>query len=782
MDNVILTESTRPLRIASIVDDMDSLTSAISLNTHIWGGAGNVILPAPNNDRDARLLQSAIRDTEPDIVLSDTDSVPNNLVSFLNDYPAPLQELSADLVHGVVSNRHPIRLAGGRLQHVASVLDKIDLPDDQEIYCPPLECRDPTLQLYFGDPARQYRQLLADRFELHVLPASTDRLQLEGLYLSPFVTTPWKLTLQETDRRSQWTLSGDERTSLSTPRSDHAKSLHLFIDDGSLPLRIAFWNTRRVNLASNKHLIPAEDILSSIYYLIEDIYNEDIDEIIIFRDTDRRSAAGLVGRIAQFLDETDKQCPVAVYHGGFEYSIGRGHPSGTIERVYTLGVGDDGAVRFNPEPPVGHTKKKSIFGVDLEVKKNDGSKLSLPSTNRVATLLMNSRSRIERARAQQDGGGALWLRRSPPVRPIQDGVAAVTKVGDECVFYLHGSATIVQLLLDEDNIELESSPETRYAKGTLKRLGGLNSSFSFIRDGGILILKILSYYRDKDGGRELPEIWHRMADDFSVSKSKAEDTVKEYMPKLLEAGLVRRGANLRCKTCGLEAWYSVNSLEEFVNCKGCQEDFQLTDKFLRYSFTLNQLAVRFLEEGGRAVLEGAAALKMIEPSATIQFGGYLRRSGETNPFAEVDIFLISRNALAVIECKDYYNLTQDRIADIVEAAEHLVNTAKELNFTEALLVVTTEDSTELLLEELVEWRGDPSTDQVELTTIINRDVYLDGMDGPYSARKVQFVDEHIGRSESENRVGGLKSEIGIGSYRGVYNSQWMRERIQSVRE
>jgi hypothetical protein len=127
---------------------------------------------------------------------------------------------------------------------------------------------------------------------------------------------------------------------------------------------------------------------------------------------------------------------------------------------------------------------------------------------------------------------------------------------------------------------------------------------------------------------------------------------------------VRRGYPLSCPHCDLTNWYAIENLGEFIECEGCVQNFQLSLKQPEFAYKPNELAARFVEEGGQAVLMTAALLDRVAPSAFIKFGGDILRPGEKKPFAEVDLFWLTGDAFIIAECKSYNKIEQQDIERI----------------------------------------------------------------------------------------------------------------------
>lgn len=87
-----------------------------------------------------------------------------------------------------------------------------------------------------------------------------------------------------------------------------------------------------------------------------------------------------------------------------------------------------------------------------------------------------------------------------------------------------------------------------------------------------------------------------------MSQQEANDLLKQHLPLLLASRLVRRGYPLSCPHCDLTNWYAIENLGEFVECEGCVQNFQLSLEKLEFAYKPNELAARFVEEGGRRYL------------------------------------------------------------------------------------------------------------------------------------------------------------------------------------
>lgn len=152
---------------------------------------------------------------------------------------------------------------------------------------------------------------------------------------------------------------------------------------------------------------------------------------------------------------------------------------------------------------------------------------------------------------------------------------------------------------------------------------------------------------------------------------------------------MRRGCSLCCSRCELTDWYPIKDVGEFIECLGCAEFFQLSLKKPEFAYKPNELAARFVEEGGQAVLMTADILYQIVSSAFIKFGGDILHPGEQRPFAEVDLFWVTGDAFILAECKSYHKIKQEEITKIKDSLEKILEVASLINAQVVVLGVVT---------------------------------------------------------------------------------------------
>jgi hypothetical protein len=247
--------------------------------------------------------------------------------------------------------------------------------------------------------------------------------------------------------------------------------------------------------------------------------------------------------------------------------------------------------------------------------------------------------------------------------------------------------------LKNEGILYKPNDHTLYAKGFIKRFGGFDKTKYLINSGGSKIFITLDSDKAKQCGFKHSEIAGNLSKITSLNHKEACKIVDRHLPGLLEAGLIYRGYPLKCSNCGLKDWYKLEKISEFVECSGCAEHFQIpTLTSLEFAYKPNELASRFLNSGGQAILSTAVFLSYLASSGDIEFGGDLIRVGEKQSFAEIDLFIIVKNFLVLAECKSYREIDETKARQIITHLERVVDTAILVKARVVILGITTTSS------------------------------------------------------------------------------------------
>jgi hypothetical protein len=720
-------EGRAPL-LAYAARDRADLHNAMRFFTHAWGGNMAVLLPAPTNNDQLMAFKLAVERADPDVLLIDGATFAQiglEVSAELQALAQPLYVISADQMKQHETGM-PFRLrSAGELVHPATVISSKrpdGTPNSNLRLCRVEGAFAETLRIVAGETSATYADWLVNAHSAQWLRAPIDLGELINLQ---FLLRD-KFTLRD--------LAGYSTRASAAASSDSAffsplngilesqESVHLFLDDGAdLSVPMAYWNSSRASRAL-KLLLPLEAFARDPRAVLDAVRaSTSINDILCIASVSRERAETLHASITQAADGK----PVRVIHGeGFVYHVSRIRGTYGTPQSATFAVGGKRTLRFAPPPPA-HAVADLAFAFDAEIS-IEGVKLSLPRTKISSILLGNELWRVDRWARNENGIGNGWLAGSA-VRAKPDGVAGLTKLGSEVALHLHVAEDVIRFHLHPRGIQLRQNPNTRFALGVQRRFGGLPNTLALVRGGGSLLMKALRSKTPPPGFKR-SAIVQRLRSEFGLTTDKAKDTVAS-LDKLAGAGLVRRGLWLRCPECDLEDWYSVDDLREWMECIGCGVRFQLSTsgRGTDWVYRPNELAQRFLDAGGHAVLTTAAMLDQLAGGHLIQLGGCLHRGEDDAPFAEADVLDISESGLWLVECKDYDDLTVEKyLEQVATSADRLLAAAKEVGAVVALLGITSRKWDDRLFQLVQERAATASANQIGVHLFLNEALHPAG--------------------------------------------------------
>jgi hypothetical protein len=716
--------------------DRADLLNAMRFFTHTWGGNMAVLLPCPTNDDELTAFKLALERADPDVLLIGGETLAEidpQIGAGLQDLAQPLYAISPDQMrqHETVM-RFRLRSAG-ELAHPASVLSS-ERPDGTRNsnvrLCRAEGAFAETLRLVAGETSATYSDWLVEAHSAQWLRAPVDLSELVNI---EFVLRG-KLTLRDlAGYRTHANATSSVDSAFLSPLSgmlESEESVHLFLDDGTdLSVPMAHWNSSRASRAL-KLLLPLDAFTRDPRGVLDAVRaSTSINDVLCVAHVSRERAEKLHASIVAVVDGK----PVRVIYGdGFVYHVSRIRGAYGTPQSATLAIGAKRTLRFVAPPPV-HAAADVAFAFDAEIS-IEGTKLSLPRTRISSLLLGNELWRLDRWARNEGGVGNGWLTGSA-VRARPEGAAGVTKLGGEVTLHLHTAEDVIRYHLHPRGIQLRQNPNTRFALGVQRRFGGLSDTLALVRDGGSLLMKALRSEEPPPGFKR-SAIVQRLQSDFGLTADKAKGTVAS-LDRLAGAGLVRRGLWLRCSECDLEDWYSVDELREWMECSGCGVRFQLSTsgRGTDWVYRPNELAQRFLDAGGHAVLTTAAMLDQLGGGHLIQLGGCLHRGDADAPFAEADVLDISESGLWLVECKDYDDLTVAKyLGQVAASVDRLLSAAKEVGAVVVLLGITSRNSDQRLFELVQQRVATARTDQIGVHLFLNEGLHPDGEMNPVDMR------------------------------------------------
>jgi hypothetical protein len=426
-----------------------------------------------------------------------------------------------------------------------------------------------------------------------------------------------------------------------------------------------------------------------------------MQELRIYVKLPHEEAIDLANQINTIFNKFKRDIFVRVFYqnSGFDFEPGSVYSSKPIVTTREISLLDK-SIRFSPVVPSGHENSNYLFGYDAEIEFTSGKSFSAPFTQTSAVLLSNHIQQIkysENSPLLKD-----WQqRKTQPVRPAEKGVTGLVYSNAECHIYLPESEEIIARWLKSKGFIFKLNDHTRYAKGFINRFGGFDKTRDLIMSGGAKIflafdtnesdIKVSKLsHKSEQSGLKYSQIEEFLKQKLNLSQGDARKIVKQNLPPLLEAGLLYRGHPLKCPTCGLEDWYKLEKVNEFVECNGCGGNFQLESlTSLEFAYKPNELATRFLKTGGQAVLSTAVFLSWLASSRDIQLGGDLHKIGEKNKFTDIDLFIIVENVFILAECKSWQIINEENVKKIIEHLERVIETAVLVSAKVVVLGVVT---------------------------------------------------------------------------------------------
>jgi hypothetical protein len=337
-----------------------------------------------------------------------------------------------------------------------------------------------------------------------------------------------------------------------------------------------------------------------------------------------------------------------------------------------------------------------LFGWEAEVRLASSRRLLLPINKWSAVFLSNSQPQIEWADKNHDSSERL---KGLSTRASSKGITGTISYKNDCCLYIPTDEMVISQRFKDAGLKIEINEHTRYAKGFIKRFGGFRKTIAFVKNNGLGISKALERRTQennrqvKQGGMDLGEIYRWLAENRKITNKEVKQIVKQQLPLLLSAGLVRRGYNLTCPHCNFNDWYAIEQVQEFIDCVGCAESFQIPElEKIDFTYKLNELASHFLRSGGDAVLMTAAVLYQLMPYSWMQFGGNIHRQREKKGFAEIDVIGLEADTLVLAESKSYSHIEQEHLEQIKKSLKKTIEVATLVKAQVVLLSITTAPS------------------------------------------------------------------------------------------
>ena len=561
----------RPIKIAFLVhpDDKNSLLKAIEINTLLWGGIYNPIIPIyeekPRTWEDSSSKSSNFQDIifgylnnfDPDYIIS---------MGECSDYPFHLgyRKKIADISKIIGSfEEHRTPNYGISIFEVLDYFCKVELKSPQrytqDVYLPQFDSRSQLfLSSVFGTLSDNFRTVFWEDFK-HALDAKEMDCPAPNYveFLNP------------------QTLFLARMTSLYIEVRNYRERGIFFLDEDSGLDIMDYWNLRAIGwniLPVPKQLTQSDPNKQSILDYIEEHYlshgpkserhykvkvlksrSISEDEHQCFLNSFEASKITSHTSYPQIWDESARRMDLAGRIGCCELvSDTAAHDVWTVQ----------GAINFATVPPkfLSRWHDTPCFANEVEWRLDDEKTLLadvLPEGNGKLARFITGVGFPDELRLF--GKGLVYLAQH------QNGIINLSHPQAEGIF---------TKWLELRGWTVELSPAGRIAKRMLQQLGRVNDTSILARKG---ILDLL-WEINRGDEKKLAEQYVRgkiqqVENQQSIySKIASEVLGKEILSRLIAARVFQLGMEIQCPICAQSSWYSVKEVDYELQCPKCLEE------------------------------------------------------------------------------------------------------------------------------------------------------------------------------------------------------------------
>ena len=723
----------RPLRLVYLVSSNTDLLDAIKIYTHLWGGFSNTILPTPCDASEYTEFENSLHAINPDYILLPNIDINHEIIDLIERIPGKSLSLSMDKIEEVIdssgnSNCFPVRGIGSyqyvNFPHIRPILNSIysgPLSNSRLRLIQDNSAFNTEIMLQFGKPGNRYRSYLQNHFntDLIVIKSEIDLLKISLLSSIGIFKTSIDLTKHEILQASSWSLFEIE---------SHEKVFNLFLDSDNLHLLCNFWNSRRFEVnRSNKIIISRRYFLSNLRecILLVSSFFPSMSHFRVHDVSNSSDSEELAHKIYSEFQTIHRDIYIEIIYQkiGFSTTSGGVYSGKVISTTRDISAIDK-SIRFNPTPPSGYEKSSVLFGYNARVEFSDGKYISIPTTQFSAVLLSNSKNKINDLGSSLDSFNSIEAKLQP-VRSSLEGITGVAISNEECQIYIPEDKDVISKWFKAKGFNIKANEHTRYAEGFIKRFGGLNETKSLVDSGGMEIFIALNSPGSEQCGSTYDQILGFLAKNSKLKDKDAKALIDRNLPRLLKVGLIYRGCPLSCPACGLKDWYKLDKLNELIECVGCSGNFQIEDlKKVIFSYRPNELASRFLKSDGPAILEAISFFHWLSRSGCVQLGGEVSVPKEKSNFAEIDILILIKNIMILVECKSCREVNESKIVEIEKHLRKLVQTALRVDAQIVVLGVTTTSFSDELYARIATIEDESSQQGIRVHLLINRKFYI----------------------------------------------------------
>jgi len=240
------------------------------------------------------------------------------------------------------------------------------------------------------------------------------------------------------------------------------------------------------------------------------------------------------------------------------------------------------------------------------------------------------------------------------VRPTRAGISICVQSREPRPVYVPTPEllALIQEALRLCGFEARPSPASRLVEGCLAITGGLSGA-AFLRTGQLRrLLKQMSYERGaRPGGGTTPSLDTGVLPDELYQLLRGGPPQWEtVLSRMVEQGVFRRGYRIRCETCDLTSWVSLDRYAGDPRCPGCGHDTSLALQH-PMAYSLNELFVRAAASGALAVILALLGAQSHSTRSFLYCAGVDVLDGD-RVVGDIDAICVCDGVLCAIEVKD----------------------------------------------------------------------------------------------------------------------------------
>ncbi len=234
--------------------------------------------------------------------------------------------------------------------------------------------------------------------------------------------------------------------------------------------------------------------------------------------------------------------------------------------------------------------------------------------------------------------------------------------------------------LKDNSFESELSPSGRIAKQMIKRLGGLWGLQTIANE------ELIALLRDMESGKEIEKdaFWGRISKVANTKffKSEPAKLLKHYM----DTDMFRLGATIQCPVCSHRSWYAIDNLDYKLQCTNCLDNFGLPSHSpddIKWSYrTFGPFSLTGAAEGAYSTLLTLRFFSKVLDAATTPLMSFLTKIDGAEREIDLGLFLKesrfnNEEEVRVIfaECKTYKQFEKRDVDKLAKLAARFPGSA-----------------------------------------------------------------------------------------------------------